>query len=303
MLKRNVEIIGVPSDIGANIRGTSLGPIALRVMGLKKRIEELGHRVIEYGDLKIAPRSFDKVYGEHNNLALITELCYELLKAVKESLDKGHIPLILGGDHSIAIGSVSGVAAHFKEAKKKLGLIWVDAHADYNTPLSSPTGNIHGMALSCLLGRGHDILVNVGPHRVRLNPNNVALIGIRLIDELEKELLRSSGINYFSMHDIDQIGMGSVMDQAIRAVSHNTDAIHLSFDLDALDPHCAPGVSTPVTGGINMREARLLLERTYQSQKLASIEFVELNPLSDVNGKTTELCIELIQTALGRTII
>jgi arginase len=225
------------------------------------------------------------------------------MNATQSSLDQGHTPIVLGGDHSIAIGTVSGVAAHFRSKGQKLGLIWVDAHADVNTPQSSPSGNIHGMPLAVILGSGHDALVKLGGERIRIAPKNIALIGIRMIDMIEKEILRSSGISYFTMRDIDEKGMTWVMEQAIAAASDGTDAIHVSFDLDAIDPVYAPGVSTPVTGGLSFREAHLALEKAYESGRLASIEFAELNPSNDIRSQTATLCVDLIQSALGKSIV
>lgn len=302
--KKIVEIYGVPSDLGGNIRGASEGPYAMRRVGLKSKIEELGFTILDQGDLKVPSReSLDPSIIRDKFVVPIADMSRCLMNLTKESLDQGRFPLVLGGDHTTAIGAISGAAAHLAQQQKKLGLIWIDAHGDFNTPLSSETGNIHGMPLSVVLGKGHDLLVNLGPQKVRVRPSHVALIGVRMLDEQERFLVKSSGIHCFTMRDIDERGMPAVIDQALQSVLDGTDGLHISFDLDALDPIYAPGVSTPARGGMTLREARLLLEKVAESKKLLSMEMVELNPSMDICSETALLAVDLIQSALGKTII
>lgn len=303
-VKKTVEIIGVPTDLGANLRGACMGPAAIRIAGLKAKIEELGHIAIDRGDLSVPIReALEPALETRQYLMPIRDICRSLMTMTKAALDQGRTPLVIGGDHSIGVGTISGVAAHFRAKGQSMGLIWIDAHADVNTPSSSPSGNIHGMPLATILGQGHEELVTLGSDRVRVAPKNVALIGIRMIDMVERELLRASGITYFTMRDIDEKGMTWVMERAIAVASDGTSGIHVSFDLDGVDPVYAPGVSTPVTGGLSFREAHLALEKTFESGKLTSLEFVELNPFTDIRSQTANLCVDLIQSALGKSIV
>lgn len=299
-----IEIIGVPSDLGANMRGANMGPAALRIAGLKKKIEIQGYQVRDLGDLHVPVRdSLSDEIQEEKFLTPLSELCADLSSHCYESLTKGSFPLIVGGDHSLAIGSIAGISKYFREKKQKLGVIWVDAHADINTPSSSPSGNIHGMPIATLLGEGHSCLTSVGGTDPKFDPHNLALIGIRTIDDHERSVLKRSGIRYFTMRDIDEMGMFKVMQQAITAVSDGTDGIHLSFDIDGIDPRHAPGVSTPVSGGLTFREAHLALEMLHETQKMCSLEFVELNPYTDVGAQSANLTVDLILSALGKSIV
>lgn len=302
--KKTIEIFGVPSDLGANIQGALMGPPAIRISGLKKQIEAIGYDVLDRGNLEVpvrdalGPKARDTFY-----LEALTVLCQDLCQKTKDSMAAGHLPLVLGGDHSLAIGSISGISSWYASEGKKTGLIWVDAHADINTPESSDSGNIHGMPLATLLGRGHKALTDIGFAGAKVRPENVALLAIRNIDSIEKELLRKSGISFFTMRDIDEQGMYPVMQQALAVATRGTDAIHLSFDLDGIDPRHAPGVSTPVVGGLNFREAHLLLEMLAETGRLGSMEFVELNPYTDHDAQTSKLTVDLICSALGKSII
>ena len=305
MTKKTIELIGVPFDLGGgNIRGACMGPEAIRMAGLRSRIEFLGFKVHDQGNISVPVReNIDARHEKDKFVVPIVELCQNLMTLTKNSLDQGHLPILLGGDHSIAIGTISGVAAHLKARDKKLGLIWVDAHGDINTPATSPTGHIHGMPLATILGFGHELLVNLGDNPVRVAPENVALIGIRNIDNDEKKIVQKSGIHYFTMRDIDEKGIAWVMDRAIAAASQGTEGIHISCDMDALDPIHAPGVSVPEPGGLSYREARMLMERAHETKKIISLEFVEVNPALDIRGQTANLCVDLIQSAVGRMII
>lgn len=301
---KTVEIIGVPSDLGANIRGACMGPSAIRIARLQPMIQELGYQVIDRGDILVPIReTLGQKDHEEKFLKPILKMCEDLAIKTIEALQRGHIPVVLGGDHSIALGSITGVVKHMQQQKKKLGLVWVDAHADINTHETTPSGNIHGMPLAALLGMGRPELTGIGGFSPKIEANKVALIGVRTIDELEKDNLRKSGIHYFNMRHIDEKGMYHVMQEAIRVVSDGTDGIHVSFDIDGIDPAFAPGVSTPVDGGLNFRECHLVLEMLHETGKICSLEIVELNPATDVGGQSARLAAHLILSALGKAIV
>jgi arginase len=301
---KSVRIIGVPSDLGANIRGANVGPSAVRIAGLHEKINVLGFKIEDAGDITVPIReTLPESHVREKYLTTITDVCDVLRMEVEMSLDRDLLPIVIGGDHSIAMGTISGTASHYRKKKQNIGLIWVDAHADMNTPASSPTGNIHGMPLSASLGKGIPQLVELGGFAAKIRPENVALIGIRTLDHEEKRICRESGIRYFTMREIDERGMAAVMKEAIAVATKDTAGIHLSFDIDAIDPLYAPGVSTPVTGGLSYREAHLALEMIADTGKLTSMEFVELNPMRDVAHKTAELLVELVQSALGKSIV
>ncbi|NRA64684.1 MAG: arginase [Pseudobacteriovorax sp.] len=301
---KKIEIIGVPSDLGANMRGANMGPAALRIADLKEKVEIQGYEVIDSGDLHVPVRdSLDPKIQDEKFLQPLVKICDELATRTYQSVKENRFPLVIGGDHSIAIGSISGVANHFRDHDQSIGVIWVDAHADINTPDSSPSGNIHGMPLATLLGNGHPELTRIGGEGAKINPKNVALIGIRTIDDHEKMQLKESGIHYYTMRDIDEKGMFHIMQEAIKHVSEGTSGIHVSFDIDGIDPRYAPGVSTPVSGGITFREAHLILEMAYESGKMSSLDFVELNPYTDVGAQSANLTVDLILSALGKSIV
>ena len=300
-----VEIVGVPMDLGANIRGANLGPAAIRIAKLHESIKVLGYEVFDDGDIPVPVReTISSDDAKQSYLKIIEDICRQTRDKCFQALELNRIPLMLGGDHSAAIGSIAGVSQWMKKNKgKRPGCIWVDAHADMNTPGSSPSGNIHGMPLSTALGSGYDSLVSLGGDDPCLLPENTVLIGIRSIDHEEARLCKESGIRYYSMRDIDEKGMVTVIQEAIAWAGNGTSGIHLSFDLDGVDPIYAPGVSTPVTGGLSYREAHLMLEMIAESRKLCSMDFVELNPMTDRDHKSAFLMVELIQSALGKSII
>ena len=299
-----VRIIGVPIDLGANVRGANVGPSAIRMAHLHQKISVLGFAVEDAGDVDVPVReTIHETIADQKYLPTIVDVCERLRKEVIQSLESGAIPIVLGGDHCAAIGTIAGVTGFYREQNQQMGLIWVDAHADLNTPESSPTGNIHGMPLSAVLGQGHDALVDLGGFRHKIRPENVALVGIRTLDAAEKKICKESGIRYFTMREIDERGMAAVMRDAVAVITKGTQGFHLSFDLDGVDPLYAPGVSTPVTGGISYREAHLALEMLADTGMLKSMEFVELNPMRDMAHKTAELTVELIQSALGKAIV
>lgn len=304
MATKSVRVIGVPLDLGANMRGANMGPAAIRIADLNYKISVLGYHVRDIGDLDVPIRdTLPEEAVKERYLSQIVRVCDNLQNEVYDSLTHNETPVILGGDHSIGIGSISGVSRFYRDRGESIGLIWIDAHADLNTPTSSPSGNIHGMPLSVVLGNGHPLLTQLGGFSPKVKPENVALIGIRTLDGAEKDLCRQSGIRYFTMREIDERGMAAVMKEAISVATNGTAALHLSFDIDGIDPLYAPGVSTPVTGGISYREAHLALEMIADTGKLASLEIVELNPMTDLVHKTAQLSTELVQSALGKSIV
>jgi arginase len=299
-----VEIIGAPLDLGCNLRGANIAPATVRIAGLQEKLASQGIKSIDGGDVAVPLR---ETLGEDavkdRFLTVIAAVCDDLFNRVYTSLQAERFPLIIGGDHSIAVGTIKGAGEFFHRQGGQLGLVWIDAHADMNTPATSPSGNLHGMPLAAVLGLGHDRFVHVGGCAVRVRPENVALIGIRNLDEGEKEFVRQTGIRYYSMTDIDQRGMYACISEAMDHLSQRCNAVHLSFDMDGVDPLYAPGVSTPVTGGLTYREAHLALEVVAARGILRSMEFVEINPMYDSNHQTSRLCIELAMSALGKAIV
>jgi arginase len=297
----DIAIIGVPLDLGAGRRGVDMGPSAIRYAGLNERLALLGHRVRDTGNIPVplaeqyeAPPSDERLRYLEPILAVNRQLARRTADVVAE----GALPLVLGGDHSLAIGSVSG-AAHGRRA----GLIWVDAHADFNTPETTPSGNIHGMSLAALIGRGHPALTALLGAGPVIRPRDIALVGVRDIDPLERETLRGSGIAVFTMHDIDRRGMAAVMDEAIERVCAETSGVYVSFDMDVLDPNEAPGVGTPVLGGISYREAHLAMELTAACGKLLGLDLVEVNPILDTHNSTAERAVAFALSAFGKRIL
>jgi arginase len=304
MSSRSVQIIGVPLDLGANIRGANMAPSAIRIADLHQKIAVLGYETHDSGDLDVPVRdTLPAEAHQQKYLHQIVKVCTELERRVHAALATNRIPIVLGGDHSVAVGSIGGASRFQREKGQHLGLVWIDAHADLNTPKTTPSGNVHGMPLSIVLGHGHPELVAVAGPGAKVRPENVALIGIRTLDAGEKEICRQSGIRYFTMREIDERGMHAVMKEAVAVATRGTAAVHLSLDIDGIDPLYAPGVSTPVTGGISYREAHLALEMLADTGLLKSMELVELNPMTDHAHKTAQLTVELIQSALGKSIV
>lgn len=301
---KTIKIIAVPMDLGASRRGTDMGPSALRIAGLGQHIRGLGLNVGREED--IAVPAMETRLEEDNKARYkpqIVAVCTELAERTRQIMDEGDFPLVLGGDHSIAMGTVSGIAAHFRDQGEELGLLWFDAHGDMNTPSSSPSGNIHGMPLSHLLGEGDPDLANILGFSPKVKPENCAIIGLRSIDAGEREIIRKSGIKALTMRDIDERGMASVVNEAIQTVTRNTAGFHLSFDVDGCDPSVIPGSGTLVPGGVRFREAHLLMEYVADSDKLTSLEIVELNPFLDHGNVSAERTVELILSALGKSIL
>ncbi|MBK7367653.1 MAG: arginase [Candidatus Eisenbacteria bacterium] len=302
--KRNIGVIGVPIDLGAGRRGVDMGPSAIRIADLEKKLEDLGHKVTDYGDLDVMIPETQKVgTGKLRYKKPILAACRELMKATEKCLDEGRMPLVLGGDHSIAIGSVAGSTNWFARRGEHLGLIWFDAHGDANTPETTPSGNIHGMSLAVTLGYGDHELVHLGGRSPKVLARNTVLIGIRDIDKDERDFLKKSGVTCYTMRDLDERGMRDTLDEAIRLASDGTAGIHLSFDLDVVDPEDAPGTGTPVWGGISYREAHLAMEMFADRANIVSMDLVEVNPVLDSQNMTGVLAAELAQSALGKTIM
>lgn len=300
----HVDLFGVPMDLGGARRGTDMGPSALRIAGLEEKLEQLGFDVKDCGDLFVESRETLRVGDPKARYAkVIARSCEQLRKRVHASVAKGRRPLVLGGDHSIAMGSVAGVAGFHQEHGRSIGLIWVDAHGDMNSPDTSPSGNVHGMPLGVLLGYGNPELVNLGGFHPKVKPENVALIGIRDLDVGEKDLIRKSGVLVFTMKEVDQLGMSVVAQKALERVSHGTAGFHLSVDLDGVDPIVAPGVATAVNGGLNFRETHLLMELVSDSKQMLSMDVVELNPVLDTRNRTAEFAVGLVLSAFGRQIL
>lgn len=293
-----IDLIGVPIDLGAGRRGVDMGPSAMRYTGLKARIAALGYQVRDIGNLPtpMVETSELPAPGEPlRYLEPIAALCADLANAVAASVQRGAIPVILGGDHSLSIGSAAGSARG-----RRLGLIWIDAHADYNTAETTPSGNIHGMSVAALTGHGHPSLINLAERVPAYEPAQIVLIGTSDLDPLERDALRSSGITVFTMHEIDRRGMAEVVEAAARIVLNGTDGFHVSFDLDVVDPREAPGVGTPVFGGISRREAHLAMELLALTGGVRSLDLVEVNPILDERNVTAELAVELVLSALGK---
>ncbi|WP_397536545.1 arginase [Rummeliibacillus pycnus] len=296
-----ISMIGVPMDMGQLRRGVDMGPSAIRYAGAVERLEELGHRVIDEGDIYIDhSKKEESPDTTLRNLEAVTDANTKLAQKVHEVVEKGSFPLVLGGDHSIAIGTLAGISDHYEN----LGVIWYDAHADMNTSETSPSGNIHGMPLAISLGLGHERLVNIRGFAPKVKPENIVIVGARSIDQGEKELIRKTGIKVYSMHEIDRLGMTDVMQDAIIYLkSQNVDGVHLSLDLDGIDPIYTPGVGTPVPGGITYRESHLAMEMLQESGLITSAEFVEVNPILDEKNKTADVAVALMGSLFGETLV
>jgi arginase len=301
---RGVRIIGVPLDLGASRRGTDVGPSALRIAGLGNALRRLGYDVALEEDIPAPAMETRRSEDKHARYKpQILEVCTRLAERVKQVQDAGDFPLVLGGDHSIAMGTVAGTAAHCRDRGQHIGLLWFDAHGDMNVPESSPSGNIHGMPLAHLLGNGDADLKNILGFSPKVRPENVALIGIRAIDAHEREIIRASGIHAFTMREIDEHGMAAVARRALEIVNDGTAGFHVSFDVDGCDPTVIPGSGTLVPGGVSFREAHLLMEYVADSGKMLSLELVELNPFLDERNISARRALELILSAMGKSIL
>jgi arginase len=295
--KQTIRIIGVPMDLGQNRRGVDMGPSALRYAGLQSRLERLGHTVHDEGNLAVPNPEEHIAEGSGRRLKTVTAVCDEVYKRASRCIEGGDFGIFLGGDHSISIGTIAGAAT-----TGSLGVIWIDAHSDFNTSQSSPSGNIHGMPVAALVGLGDEKLVNVGYPGPKLHPTQIVQIGVRDLDQLEREQLSNSGISIFTMRHIDEQGTASIARQALDRLRH-LDSIHISLDMDSLDPTEAAGVGTPVPGGLTYREAHLLMEILGDTNRVRSLDIVEINPILDNMNKTAELAVELAASLLGKRIL
>lgn len=295
-----VGLFGVPMDLGQDRRGVDMGPSAIRYARMEAALEELGHRVTDLGNAGVPIPEMVDAGEEVKHLAAVRSVCEEVSERAAAIVSEGLFPVFLGGDHSIAVGTVSGVAR--STTGERTGLIWADAHADFNTPATSPSGNIHGMPLATLTGRGHPDLVGIGGPGASVRTEDVVVIGLRSVDVEEKNLLYEAGVKVYTMREIDAFGAARVVRAAIRDLAH-VDRVHLSFDLDVVDPEVAPGVGTPVRGGLTYREAHLLMELLNEAGIVASLDVVEVNPILDVKNGTATLAVELVESLMGRRII
>ncbi|GAB0171370.1 arginase [Lysinibacillus sp. CTST325] len=301
MNKLNISIIGVPTDYGQTRRGVDMGPSAIRYAGVVERLEAIGHVVHDQGDIRVSQKQEGTIVDKQLlNLEEVIDVSTYLAKSVNEAIEQKEFPLVLGGDHSIAIGTLAGLGEHYKN----LGVIWFDAHADLNTPETTPSGNIHGMPLAVSIGLGHERLVKIRNNVPKIKPGNVIIIGARSVDPGERELISQQGIKVYTMHEVDRLGMTRVMEDALAYLrERNVDGLHLSLDLDGLDPLYTPGVGTPVPGGITYRESHLAMEMLQESGMLTSAEFVEVNPILDEKNRTADVAVALMGSLFGETLV
>lgn len=301
---KKATIIGVPMDLGAGRRGVDMGPSALRIAGINQAIARLGYAVTDAGNVNVRPaESVSQINSRARYLPEIAAACEELAKEVEQSLEEDALPVILGGDHSIAIGSVAGVASFYRRRRERIGIIWLDAHTDANTPETTPSGNIHGMPLAAILGHGLRELTHVAGFAPKVLPENTVIIGARSIDPGEREFIKSLGLRVFTMSELDERGMADVITESIEIASKDTSGIHVTLDMDFIDPHVAPGVGTPERGGATYRESHLAMEKVADSGRVVSVELAEVNPLYDTENQTAQLGVEMILSALGKKIM
>jgi arginase len=302
--KAVVHLIGFPMDLGADRRGVDMGPSALRIADIDQKLEALGYDVIDEGDIEVAVPEVLKIADPHlKYLPEISLACDKLARKVKRVLKNGAFPLVLGGDHSMAIGTIAGVSAYCRDAHKRLGVIWVDAHSDINVPGTSPSGNIHGMPVAASIGIGAKQLTDVGGAFRKLDPENIVMIGLRSVDVGERRLIREHGIRAYTMTDIDRLGVYNVMKESIEYLLARVDHIHVSFDLDSVDPTIAMGVGTPVPGGLTYREAHLIMEAIAECGALSSLEVAEVNPILDNVNRSAQFAADLVASAMGKRIL
>lgn len=299
-MRGKISIVGAPMDLGQLRRGVDMGPSAIRYAGVVERLESLGYQVNDLGDIEIGRDRLttDPLTGLRN-LEAVVQASTKIADKVDKIMKEGSFPLVLGGDHSIAIGTLAGISKYLK----KLGVIWFDAHGDLNTPETSPSGNIHGMPLAVSLGLGETMLTQIGGYCPKIQPENIVIIGARSLDEGEKGLIKEKGIKVYTMHEIDRLGIPKVIEETIAYFKNHSDGVHLSLDLDGLDPLYAPGVGTPVEGGLNYRESHLAMEMLFESGMITSAEFVEVNPILDERNKTGVLAVGLMASLFGESLL
>jgi arginase len=299
-----IRILGVPLDLGQERRGVDMGPSAVRAAGLNSALKSLGHQVEDLGNLHVKIPEMQPFGDRHAKyLNEIAETCQEVAHRIYQTLEAGYFPISLGGDHSVAIGTQAGVAKFYRDREQAIGCIWLDAHADMNTPETSSSGNVHGMPFAATLGLGPEALAKIFGYAPKIQPKNCVLIGARALDSRERRLVKDSGINVFTMRAIDELGMRTVMEKSLALATEGTAGFVVSFDMDAVDPDEAPGVGTPVRGGITFREAHLAMEMVADSRKMLAMELVEINPIIDILNKTAILGVGLISSALGKKIL
>ncbi|MBI1773607.1 MAG: arginase [Burkholderiales bacterium] len=299
---KTISLIGAPTDVGASVRGAGMGPDALRVAGLNEALTARGLKVIDHGNLHGPANPWEQPVNGLRHLKEAIDWNQAVYDAVAKALQDGHMPMMLGGDHCLAIGSISAVAAHCRRAGKKLRVLWFDAHADSNLSTISPTGNIHGMPVACLMGHGPKELINYSGQTPAIQPTDIRLIGIRSVDDGERKFIHEMGMQVFDMRYIDEYGMRNVMSSVLANLDSNTH-LHVSFDLDCLDPGIAPGVGTAVLGGPTYREAQLCMEMIADTGLMASLDVVELNPALDVRNQTAVLAVDLIESLFGKSTL
>lgn len=304
MPRTHIAIIGAPLDLGQDRRGTDMGPSAVRVANLHKRLISLGYEVEDLGNVPVAQaESIPEGPQSAKYLPQIAATCKKLAAQVEQVLKDAKTPIVLGGDHSVAIGAVAGASRRFRKRKQGIGLLWIDAHADMNTPETTPSGNVHGMPLACCVGMGPPELTGLLGFAPKVEAGKVAIVGLRDVDAMEKPHVRESGVKAFTMRDIDERGLRAVMEDALRLVTGGTAGFHLSLDMDYVDPRDAPGVGTPVRGGATYREAHLTMEMICDSGRMVSMDVVEVNPVIDEVNRTADLAVEMITSALGKRIL
>ena len=302
--RRGVSVLGVPLDLGAGRRGTDMGPSAVRIAGLHDQIRRLGLGTEDLGDLEVpAVETLESRDPKAKFLPEIAKACRQAHELVLDALDRGRFPVVLGGDHSVAAGTISGVAHHFRKREESIGVLWVDAHGDMNTPKTTPSGNVHGMPLAAVLGHGPRELTRIGGFAPKVKPGRTVLMAVRDVDPEERKFIAKSGVRVFTMSEIDEKGMRRCLEEALPILTASTAGFHVSFDMDGIDPNYAPGVGTPVQGGLTYREAHLLAEMCARSGKLVSAEMMEVNPVMDVSNRTAHLAMELILSLLGKRIL
>ncbi|WP_024891580.1 arginase [Luteimonas huabeiensis] len=297
-----VSLIGVPTDIGAGHLGARLGPDALRIAGLAEALRARGVDVADRGNLDGPPNPVQPPVGGYRHLDGVVAWNEALLAASLAELRAGRMPVVLGGDHSLAIGSIAAVAAHCREAGRKLRVLWLDAHSDFNTNQVTPSGNLHGMPVACLCGIGPEALVRIGGHVPAIVPAQVRQVGIRSVDQEEKRLVKEHGLDIYDMRHIDEVGMKRTMEAALDGLDENTH-LHVSFDVDVLDPSIAPGTGTTVPGGLNYREAQLVMEMIADTGRMGSLDVVEVSPALDVRNSTAELAVDLVESLFGKSTL
>jgi arginase len=299
-----IRILGVPLDLGQQRRGVDMGPSAIRAAGLNAALKAIGHQVDDDGNLPVKIAE-EQHFGDRRAKYLkeIAETCHEVAQRVSRTLAEGIFPLSLGGDHSVAIGTLGGVSRFQRKRGQSIGCLWIDAHGDMNTPESSPSGNVHGMPFAALLGVGPDALTAIDGFKPKLLAKNCVLVGVRDLDARERRQIHTSGVNVFTMRDVDELGMRTVMQRSLDLATRDTAGFAVSFDMDVVDPREAPGVGTPIPGGITFREAHLAMEMIADSKKMVSLEIVEVNPILDTLNRTARLAVGLASSALGKKIL